>query len=362
MSVKSILRVVRRSFPAARPTRADEADLFDIVITLPNGVGHHQHPTVKRTAQAKEPCFGGRVRQVRPVQRVGIREHCGRDIERDVVLLRVGGGLPRIPLEHLLSIYGIRHAGGRRTGRPSLMAHARPRKRRPAPKRVLALPDLEQAKAAVLGSLTSISGQRTYDHAIREFVSWYCSEPRLAFNRTVVLRYRIHLEQQHYAPATINLRLAAVRRVAYEAADAGLLSPELAAGIRRVKGLRRIGVRLGNWLTPEQGRRLVTGTTPVTLRERRDQAMLAMLIGCGLRRGELLALQLESIQQREEHWVIADLLGKAGHVRTVPMPGWVKAAIPEDLARQLNSAGRSWRREKEGFVASRDARSASRDH
>jgi len=103
------------------------------------------------------------------------------------------------------------------------------------PQRVLALPDLEQAKAAVLSSLTSASG-RTYDHAIREFVAWYCSEPRLAFNRTVVLRYRIHLEQRHYAPATINLRLAAVRRVAYEASDAGLLSPELAAGIRRVKG------------------------------------------------------------------------------------------------------------------------------
>jgi hypothetical protein len=86
-----------------------------------------------------------------------------------------------------------------------------------------------------------------YDHAIREFVAWYCSEPRLAFNRTVILRYRIHLEQRQYAPATINLRLAAVRRVAYEAADAGLLSPELAAGIRRVKGVRRLGVRLGNW-------------------------------------------------------------------------------------------------------------------
>ena len=110
--------------------------------------------------------------------------------------------------------------------------------------RVLALGDLEQAKAAVLNSLTSASGQRTYNHAITEFVAWYCSEPRLAFNRTVVLRYRIHLVQEHYAPATINLRLAAVRRVAYEAADAGLLSPELAAGIRRVKGVRRLGVRL----------------------------------------------------------------------------------------------------------------------
>jgi integrase len=119
----------------------------------------------------------------------------------------------------------------------------------------------------------------------------------------VVLRYRIYLEQRQYAPATINLRLAAIRRVAYEAADAGLLSPELAAGIRRVKGVRRLGVRLGNWLTPEQGRRLLEYAPPATPREARDYAMLAMLIGCGLRRGELLALTLECVQQREEHWV-----------------------------------------------------------
>lgn len=98
------------------------------------------------------------------------------------------------------------------------MPKAKFRKKIP-PKRVLALPDLEHAKTAVLNSLTSASRQRTYDHAIREFVAWYCSEPRLAFNRTVVLRYRIHLEHLNYAPATINLRLAAVRRVAYEAAE-----------------------------------------------------------------------------------------------------------------------------------------------
>ena len=93
------------------------------------------------------------------------------------------------------------------------MSKWKSRKKRP-PKRVLALPDLEHAKTAVLNSLTSASGQRTYDHAIREFVAWYCSEPRLAFNRTVVLRCRIHLEQRKYAPATINPRLAAVRRIA----------------------------------------------------------------------------------------------------------------------------------------------------
>ena len=231
------------------------------------------------------------------------------------------------------------------------MSKSKSRKKKP-PKRVLALPDLEHAKTAVLNSLTSASGQRTYDHAIREFVAWYCSEPRLALNRTVVLRYRIHLEQRGFAPATINLRLAAVRRVAYEAADAGLLSPELAAGIRRVKGVRRIGIRLGNWLTTEQGRRLLDRTTPSTPRELRDHAMVAMLIGCGLRRGELLALSLESIQQREEHWVIADLAGKGGHVRTVPIPTWVKTAVDTWTAaadithgavfRAINKAGRVW--------------------
>jgi site-specific recombinase XerD len=231
------------------------------------------------------------------------------------------------------------------------MAQPKSRKKKSS-KRILALPDLEHAKSAVLSSLTSRSGQRTYDHAIREFVAWYCSEPRLAFNRTVVLRYRIHLEQRQYAPATINLRLAAVRRVAYEAADAGLLSPELAAGIRRLKGVRRLGVRLGNWLTAEQGRRLLESSQPDTPRALRDHAMLAMLLGCGLRRGELLALAVESIQQREEHWVIADLVGKGGHVRTVPIPLWVKtavdawttaAAITEGrVFRAINKAGRIW--------------------
>ena len=225
-------------------------------------------------------------------------------------------------------------------------------KRKRAPKSVLKLPDLEQSKSAVLNSLTSPSSQRTYDHAIREFIEWYCSEPRLAFNKTVVTRYRISLEQQHYASTTINLRLAAVRRLAYEAADCGLLSADLAAGIRRVKGAKRLGMPVGNWLSAEQGKRLLRTVDVDSLRGKRDYATLAILLGCGLRRAELTALRVEDIQQREEHWVIADLIGKGGHIRTIPVPDWVKAGIDAwmtasgivdgILLRSINKAGRVW--------------------
>ena len=88
----------------------------------------------------------------------------------------------------------------------------------------LGLPDLEQVKSAVLVSLRSPESQRSYRHSIDDFVCWYCSEPRLSFNKTVVTRYRIHLEDRLLAPGTINVRLAAVRRLAYEAADSGLLA------------------------------------------------------------------------------------------------------------------------------------------
>src|SRR5260370_18205447 len=99
------------------------------------------------------------------------------------------------------------------------------RGRRHATKTVLRLPDLEHAKSAVLNSLGSPESRRSYEFAIRNFVHWYCSEPRLALNRIVVTRYRMQLEQLRLAPATINQRLAAVRRLAYEASDTGLLSP-----------------------------------------------------------------------------------------------------------------------------------------
>ena len=224
-------------------------------------------------------------------------------------------------------------------------------KRRRA-KTILRLPDLEQSRNAVLNSLAATSSQESYGHAIDEFIGWYCSEPRLAFNRTVVLRYRFFLEQKNLAPSTINVRLAAVRRLAYEASDTGLLSPDLAAGIRRVKGAKRLGVRIGNWLTVHQSRTLLGGSPSDSLRGKRDRAILALLIGCGLRRAELVGLGMEDFQVREEHWVIADLIGKGKHIRTVPVPMWAKRAVDEwtraagisggAIFRRVNRLGKIW--------------------
>ena len=169
----------------------------------------------------------------------------------------------------------------------------------------LGLPDLEHVKSAVLVSLRSPESQRSYRRSIEDFVSWYCSEPRLSFNKTVVTRYRIHLEDKLLAPGTINVRLAAVRRLAYEAADAGLLSPDLAAGIRRVKGAKKLGIRLGNWLTVDEARSLWQPPNRHTVKGKRHRASLATLLGCGLRRGELIDLTFDHIQRREDHWQIA---------------------------------------------------------
>jgi integrase len=158
--------------------------------------------------------------------------------------------------------------------------------------------------------------------------------------------------ESQLAPGTVNLRLGAVHRLAYEAADCGLLSADLAAGIRRVKGVKKLGVRRGNWLTAEQDQVLWQAPDPQRLKGKRDRALLALLLACGLRRHEAVTLRLDHLQQREEHWAIVDLIGKGGHVRTVPVPDWVRTELDDWLAAvridrgklfcRVNKVGRTW--------------------
>ena len=140
---------------------------------------------------------------------------------------------------------------------------------------VLTIPELEQTKRTALRTLASVNSRRAYEHAIERFIAWYCSEPRLGFNRAVVLRYRSFLESLQLSAATINLHLSAIRRLADETAENSLLSPELAIGIRRVKGVKRLGRRIGNWLTQDQSQSLLNAIPPDTLAGKRDAERLS---------------------------------------------------------------------------------------
>jgi len=208
---------------------------------------------------------------------------------------------------------------------------------------ILTIPELEQSKAAVLNTLASQHSRRSYEYAIERFIAWYCSEPRLTFNRSVVVKYRSFLERRSLSAATINLHLSAIRRLADESAESGWLSPEHAIGIRRVKGVKRLGRKIGNWLTRNQAQELVNAASRDSLRGWRDGAMLGLLLGCGLRRSEVVGLNLDQLQSREGRWVIVNLIGKGKRLRTIPVPSWSKELLDAWLRHSGVSDGKVFR-------------------
>jgi len=206
------------------------------------------------------------------------------------------------------------------------------------------LDTIERLKALVLDSVNSPESKRAYGKGITDFLIWYASAvPGTGFTKATVHAYRARLVEQGLAASTINVRMSAIRRLASEAADNGLMVPELAAGIGRVKGVKREGIRTGNWLTVQQAEKLINAPNTETLKGKRDRALLAVLIGCGLRREETALLTLEHIQQRDARWVIVDMKGKGGRVRTIPMPSWTKVAIAEWTTAAGFNAGRLFR-------------------
>src|SRR5882724_9606233 len=185
----------------------------------------------------------------------------------------------------------------------------------------------EKLKTLVLDSVSSPITKRVYNMALNEFMGWFQQAPRPGFTKATVSAWRVSLEDRRLGSSSIIIRLSAIRKLAAEAADNGLLAPELAAGISRVKSAKTQGIRVGNWLSLRQAQALLTAPDIATVRGLRDRAILAVLLGCGLRRSEVAALTFNHLQQRDGRWCIVDLVGKHGRVRTAPMPNWVKVAI-----------------------------------
>jgi integrase len=185
---------------------------------------------------------------------------------------------------------------------------------------------LTQAQAVlrqmVLDSVQSVHSKRNYAKALDDLFAFCASRP---LSRALLMEYRTTMEQ--LSPSTINVRMSAIRKLVGEARRNGMIGLEEAANLTDVPNVRQKGTRLGNWLTREQAKELLAVPDRSKLKGKRDYVIIALLVGCALRRRELATLNIEDIQLREGRWVIIDLRGKGGRIRTVAVPIWVKQGI-----------------------------------
>src|SRR5690349_24375329 len=136
----------------------------------------------------------------------------------------------------------------------------------------------DRLKAMVLDSVSSPITKRVYNMALEEFLAWFKQAPRPGFTKATVSTWRVSLEARGLGSSSIIIRMSAIRKLAVEASDNGLLAPELAAGIARVKSAKSIGIRVGNWLTLRQAQALLSAPDVATLKGLRDRAILAVLL------------------------------------------------------------------------------------
>jgi integrase len=195
----------------------------------------------------------------------------------------------------------------------------------------------------VLDSVASANSRRSYAQALDSLFLFCASQP---LTRALLMEYRTSLE--NLAPSTINLRLSAIRKMVTEAHKNGMLSLEEATHLTGIPNIPQRGARMGNWLNREQAKELLAVPDRSTLKGKRDYVILALLLGCALRRTELAELAVSTIQLREGRWVLTDLEGKGRRIRTVAVPVWVKKGIDAwqeaagiDQGRLLRSVGKN---------------------
>ena len=200
----------------------------------------------------------------------------------------------------------------------------------------------------VANSVSSASSKRMYRAALDQFYTWHFTQLHPSFCKAVVLEYRTVLEARRYSASTISLHLCAIKKLAVEATDSGLLDAHVASSIARVHSPRRLGRRVGKWLGVEQVVVLINIPDVGTLKGIRDRALLVVAVGCGLRRSEIANLTLAQLQVRDDRYVFADLIGKHGRIRTVPIPRWAMPSLDCWVKRAGVTSGNLFRSVRKG--------------
>lgn len=193
----------------------------------------------------------------------------------------------------------------------------------------------------VCATLASAESRRAYRSALKLFFDW-CREhkPGQQINRSVVLEYRGSLVERGLSSSSVNLHLSAIRRMACEYQEnlesddpAILLMAKLRTdAIQRIKGIPKRGIRVGYWMTAKQMRQLLDAPDVTTAKGLRDRACLALLVGSGIRCSECTNLKYENLQQRpntkgEQVWMLVNVQGKGGKVRSIPIPSWTAKCV-----------------------------------
>ena len=188
--------------------------------------------------------------------------------------------------------------------------------------------DLERFIAIILAGYENKNTKRTYTRALVDFFIWWrVSAPNTTMSKMLVNAHKEHMVSFGIGNHSINQRLTAIKRLAEELLDHNIIDMQTLAGIKRVKPIRIEGKPAGNWLTTKQAQELLDAPDITTSAGIRDRAILAVLIGCGLRRSEVASLTFAHIQEREGRWAIIDLIGKRNKVRTVLIASWVYKAV-----------------------------------
>jgi integrase len=208
---------------------------------------------------------------------------------------------------------------------------------------------IERLIASVLETLTAAKTKQAYATALQEFARWI-RERDEPLSKISLETWRGELLARGLAVSSVNQRLSAVRLLLRQAVDQGALSAEEGLRLTSVSNSKERGSRQGKWLTEKEAGRLLSVPDPQTLIGKRDRALLALLVACGLRREELVRLEIRHLQLREKRWVLLDLQGKGRRVRTIPVPLWAKRLLDRWLAASAITAGPLFRTVRKGGV------------
>lgn len=192
-------------------------------------------------------------------------------------------------------------------------------------------PSLDVLVRVVLNSLPSPHSKRVYNMAIRDFLEYWHTQGKPNHDKLFLQTYITHMQGEGIGESSINLRLAAIRKLSREAVELQIWPDTVAAAFSSVKNIPQRGKRIGNWLSLDQAQQLINAPDISTPIGQRNRAILATLLGCGLRRRELVNLSIDQLQLRDGRWVITNLVGKRNKTRTVTIPTWTKQAIDDYL-------------------------------